>query len=219
MIKLIYLITPPIIFNFLKRIDDYFRAKLNKKREIKIFNGESELFENSLKTSTVYGEYGVGDSTVFALNNSKVKIYAVDTSTQWIENVKNRVAKSQNIENLNLNYIDLGNLSNWGHPISYSNREKFVNYRESIWTYELKPDLVLIDGRFRVACFLTCLKYGNKGTKIIFDDYLEREKYHIVEIFLKPKKIVGRQALFKIDKEFDTEMLDYFISKFEYVFD
>ena len=31
---------------------------------------------------------GVGDSTVFALNNSKVKIYSVDTSAEWIDNVK-----------------------------------------------------------------------------------------------------------------------------------
>ena len=219
MIKLIYLITPPIIFNFLKRIEDLFRSRVNKKREIKIFDGESELFESLLKNSTVYGEYGVGNSTIFALNNSKVKIYSVDTSAEWIDNVKKSIIKNKNINNLTINHIDLGNLSDWGHPRSYSKRGKFVDYRESIWTHNLKPDLVLIDGRFRVACFLTCLKHGDIGTKIIFDDYLERERYHIVEIFLKPEKIVGRQALFKIDKEFDTEKLENLILKFEYVFD
>ena len=33
MIKLIYLITPPIIFNFLKRIEDLFRSRVNKKEK------------------------------------------------------------------------------------------------------------------------------------------------------------------------------------------
>ena len=33
-------------------------------------------------------------------------------------------------------------------------------------------DCVLVDGRFRVCCFLTSLKNAEQGTRIIFDDYV-----------------------------------------------
>ena len=41
-------------------------------------------------------------------------------------------------------------------------------------------DLVLIDGRFRVACCLKCYNIISKNCVIAFDDFLNREHYHIV---------------------------------------
>lgn len=41
-------------------------------------------------------------------------------------------------------------------------------------------DLILIDGRFRVACCLHCYNIIDKNTCIIFDDFLNRPEYHIV---------------------------------------
>jgi hypothetical protein len=38
----------------------------------------------------------------------------------------------------------------------------------------VKPDLVLIDGRFRLACFLHPLLAAAPGTPILFDDYTNR---------------------------------------------
>ena len=42
------------------------------------------------------------------------------------------------------------------------------------------------------------LKKSKQGTKIIFDDYKNRPHYHIVENFIKPKKIYFDQALFVV---------------------
>lgn len=41
-------------------------------------------------------------------------------------------------------------------------------------------DLILIDGRFRVACCLKVFKQINKECFIAFDDFLDRKVYHIV---------------------------------------
>ena len=92
-------------------------------------------------------------------------------------------------------------------------------YREVIWNKPSKIDTVLIDGRFRVASFLTTLLYCEKGTKIIFDDYVTRSKYHIVEMFEQPIKSQGRQSLFIASNDYDKELLKKYIDKFEYVFD
>src|SRR5699024_4064786 len=81
---------------------------------------------------------------------------------------------------------------------SYTKMDNFDSYFNWIWKQKEKPDVVLIDGRFRVACFLTSVLYANPNTKIIFDDYTDRTYYHIVETVL-PKKDLNfntRQALF-----------------------
>ena len=55
----------------------------------------------------------------------------------------------------------------------------------------------MIDGRFRVACALNCFNYISDNTLIVFDDFLDREYYHIVldyyEIFEKGNNLVVLQ--------------------------
>jgi hypothetical protein len=59
-----------------------------------------------------------------------------------------------------------------------------INYSEHIKNLEkeeqLKIDLVLIDGRFRVACCLKCYNVISNDCLIIFDDFLKRPQYNIV---------------------------------------
>ena len=50
-------------------------------------------------------------------------------------------------------WYDLGEIGEWGNPLSYDKHQNIPKYIESIWTENIKPDLVLIDGRFRIACF------------------------------------------------------------------
>ena len=65
------------------------------------------------------------------------------------------------------------------------------------------PDLILIDGRYRVLCALQIYKFIEKNklfnTKIIFDDYKNRKQYHIVSKFFKVK-IYEDMALLKFKK-------------------
>tara|TARA_B100000575_G_C22954512_1_gene551849 strand:+ start:98 stop:802 length:705 start_codon:yes stop_codon:yes gene_type:complete len=181
-----------------------------------LFQGNDLLFKQTLLEVDLYGEYGVGESTLWVFNNTKAKIMAVDTSKKWISTVKSKIGPSKKIT---IEWIDLGDLGAWGKPISYKKREFIYNYLESIWLKKEKPQLVLIDGRFRVACFLFSIIAGSPGTKIIFDDYINRPHYHVVEEFIKPTEICGRQALFVIPDNIDEENIQKNITKFLYVMD
>jgi hypothetical protein len=88
--------------------------------------------------------------------------------------------------------------------------ENFYLYFEGIWTGQVTPDVVLIDGRFRVSCFLTSILRAQPGTAIIFDDYVSREFYHVVERLISPSYHDGRQAIFKVrpmNEEMRAEVL------------
>ena len=180
-----------------------------------LFDGDSELFKKYLDKSRIYGEYGVGVSTVFANRYNNKHTIAVDSDKNWILNIKKNLLDSNNLE---ITHIDLGKLKTWGTPEGYEFRQNFKKYLSAIWVKSLKPDIVLVDGRFRVACFLTSLLNADEGSIIIFDDYTLRPEYHIVEIFEKPIETNGRQAAFKVSGNYDTKELKYFIEKFEFVF-
>tara|TARA_B100000900_G_scaffold415810_1_gene447301 strand:- start:45 stop:752 length:708 start_codon:yes stop_codon:yes gene_type:complete len=180
-----------------------------------LFDGDGELFEKYVGKSKIYGEYGVGVSTVFANKYKNKHTIAVDSDKNWILNIKKNLLNSKNLE---ITHIDLGKLKNWGTPEGYEYRHNFTKYLNAIWVKSLKPDLVLVDGRFRVACFLTSLLNADKGSIIIFDDYISRPEYHIVEIFEKPIETNSRQAAFKVSGNYDSKELKFLIEKFEFVF-
>jgi hypothetical protein len=65
----------------------------------------------------------------------------------------------------------------WGYPGPYSNRDSWISYSSPPKT---PVDLILIDGRFRVACALKCFSIIGSDTILLFDDFLNRPEYHIV---------------------------------------
>ena len=184
-----------------------------------LFDGDDSLFKDLLKNSKNYGEYGCGLSTEWVLNNTNANILSVDSSKEWIDKIS-----SKNVEyekRLKLQHIDLGKVENWGRPVGYEKSYNFINYFNWIWTQDILPDTVLIDGRFRVCCFLTSIKYANENTKIIFDDYNNRPYYHVVEKFIKKEQTCGRQTLFivKNKNKINFDLLNIEINNFHYVMD
>ena len=94
-----------------------------------------------------------------------------------------------------------------------------INYISNVWTFNLKADVILIDGRFRVASFLFSLINAKEGSIIIFDDYTDRSHYHVVEEILEVYKKCGRQVVFKVPKVFNKHLAEELLQKFIYVMD
>ena len=180
-----------------------------------IFDGDDYLFKQYLLKCNLYFEYGVGASTNWVLENTQSNIICVDTDKKWIDNIK-VLNKSSRIK---LNWVNLGDLENWGRPKSYYYRERFFDYISNVWNFNEKADVILIDGRFRVACFLYSLINAKINSLIIFDDYNNRPYYHIVEEIVPIYKICGRQALFKVPKFFNKKSAQKLLDNFTYVFD
>ena len=170
-------------------IRKFYFKKINKSSEL-LFDGDDALFKEILRTCQVYAEYGCGASTLWVGKNTKCSIYSVDTSSDWIERV---LLNGKRSDNIHLHHTQVGDIGNWGRPLSYDFCDNFFDYANWFWNMGISPDAVLIDGRFRVCCFLTSLLRAKEGTSIIFDDYTNRRHYKYVERFLKPVATCGRQ--------------------------
>lgn len=161
-----------------------------------------ELLTERLSSSTCFLEYGAGGSTVLAAEMGVPKIYSVESDRSFLFAVKEAVAEVAPATQLFDQYVDIGPTVEWGNPRDSSKAAKWPLYSSSIWSEiiakcEDEPDLVLIDGRFRVASFLATLIFGRPGTTILFDDYLDRPHYHVVEKYLRPVGGAGRMAEFR----------------------
>lgn len=181
-----------------------------------LFDGDDALFKELITNAELYFEYGCGKSTEFVYKYCSASIFSVDTSSDWVNKI-NRLRNEGENSRLNIDWIDVGEVADWGYPISFDMRYNFVKYAESLWSYKKNPDLVLIDGRFRVLCFLNSIKFAEVGTKILFDDYTNRPFYHVAEEFCRKIDVCGRQALFEVSALSKNKINDSIISSFKNV--
>jgi hypothetical protein len=189
---------------------------LRKRNKNFLFDGDDQLFKSIVKTAKVYAEYGVGKSSIWVLQNTTAKVLAVDTSEHWINHVRKEANAADRFD---VDWVNLGEIGWAGRPNNFERRNQFKDYIQSVWSRGAEPDLVLIDGRFRVACFLYSLAKANPGCTILFDDYTNRPNYHLVEEFLQPTGFCGRQGRFKVPEVLDREAILAEADRFTYVMD
>ncbi len=161
------------------------------------------LLRSSLTGARRYLEFGCGLSTQFVARNYECQIRSVETDKTYSSEIQNILR-----ERAEIFHIDLGPVGPWGRPTGYSRRGMFEEYLEVGFSKSYSPDVVLIDGRFRVAAFLTAVLRSAPGTHIVFDDYPGRPQYHVVEEVLTPDETSADQAKFvRPEKIDDSEVL------------
>ena len=139
---------------------------------------------------------------------------SIETSPDW-----HAMMSSKLLGRAQIIHVDLGPTGDWGRPLNYEHRARFLDYCDVGFQEGYQPDLILIDGRFRVACFLTCIAFADPGTKIIFDDYPSRGHYQVVEEVVQPLSVNRRQALFERPEHIDTDRIMALRNQFAFVMD
>lgn len=172
-----------------------------QKPEIRMPRAERELLKCHYEKADVILEYGCGGSTILASEMPGKRIIAVESDQAWCDRLISWFALSQPASMPTLLHVDIGPVGGFGKPVSSRQFEKFPNYSLAVWDRPIfeQPDVVLIDGRARAACFLATIFRTKKPLTILFDDYVDRPKYHCVEKYMEPTRIVGRMAVFQVE--------------------
>lgn len=146
-------------------------------------------------------EYGSGGSTLMAAAQQHSLVMSVESDRAWCDNLQRVVDRDFPKANLRLHWADIGPTGKWGRPVNHRAWEKFAHYPLGVWDmpWFRHPDLILIDGRFRVGCLLAALFRCERPITVLFDDYTPRPHYiQAVESFLRPVEVVGRLARFEL---------------------
>ena len=173
-------------------------------------------------------EYGTGGSTVLALeSHPETVVYACETDSAWLSRLMLHLAEKKISDRVYPVHLDIGSTGAWGVPVfdgelpmTSSRMQKFLQAPLTPWKliqkHEQYPDLVVIDGRWRNACFLATLLFARKKTLVLWDDYLDRSQYHLFETLIGPAHFVGRSAIYEVaPSQYDAaEVIAKYLSVF-----
>jgi hypothetical protein len=168
-------------------------------------------FHEQLEHTRNYLEYGSGGSTICA--NRRVNILvSVDSDRNFLAAVQRVLAadamarerRESRSGMTKLIYVNIGLTVEWGTPAftrpTPRRVHRWEDYPSAPWRYlrsiDQQPDLILVDGRFRVACVLESLLSlsPSSDTRILLDDYISRPHYHVLDRFADVET-VGRMAV------------------------
>ena len=145
-------------------------------------------------------EYGSGGSTILATTIGVSEVISTESDADWLMAIRHKLNQISSSSHVDLIPIDLGPTKAFGFPISDAHWSSYWRYPLSAWLNcaerGLSPRVILIDGRFRVACFLASLIYAPDGAVILFDDYFDRPYYRSIERFVQPVAQYDRAAEF-----------------------
>lgn len=160
----------------------------------------ADFLRKTYRDSTGIVEYGSGGSTLHAARLGKPFI-SIESDYAWTTEIQKTVAGiGRRHQHSDVRWIDIGKTKEWGFPVDTQKHKNYWKYPMSAWTENMgfTPDVVLIDGRMRKACFCAALAMTQKPIRVLFDDYRKRTIYHEVECLIKPTSLVGRMAVFDV---------------------
>lgn len=162
---------------------------------------EGELVAREFAHATSILEYGSGGSTVLAARSTTADVLSIESDPVWAENMTTFLA-SKNLggDRVKIHWSDVGPTGKWGYPKDQSKFRKYPSYAFCPWEdFDVSPDVVLIDGRFRLACFAATLLFVKKPTTVLFGEYAVRKAYQPAGQFAQPVKTMGRMSKFVIE--------------------
>ena len=152
--------TKQVLRNFLIYIDKH--SYIPFFHPFRMTKDEKKLFDDVIRNSKFYLEFGAGGSTFRSLRKSNAIVFSVDSSLEWIKLMEEYVfiKRMQNKKRLKLIHVDIGKTGLWGHPLDAESKELFPSFSSKVFgmlKQDVNLDTILIDGRFRVACTLKAI--------------------------------------------------------------
>lgn len=170
--------------------------------ELTLPEAEAAALTEAYAAADVILEYGSGGSTVLAAEMPGKRVTSVESDPDWAAKMHrwfdhNPPARDSRVDVL---WSNIGKTKMWGHPVDQSEWARFPRYPLGVWMRAdfVPPDVVFVDGRFRVGCALASAYLTEKPITLLFDDFVPRTAYHKVQDYLGPATLIGRMARFDI---------------------
>lgn len=173
----------------------------------RLLDGERELMDHVFATECRrYLEFGLGGSTLLAIRHGAESVVAVDSDPDWVASVRDHpeIAPLTATGAVSVLHADIGPIGPWGAPRDQSQVASWPNYIRLPWTecarWGAMPNVVYVDGRFRVACCLSvalaAAGRGNdgEGPLVMLHDVRD-DRPHYGEIFEFFDTVAGVNSL------------------------
>ena len=171
----------------------------------------AEWLKQRLNRTGMLLEYGSGGSTVLA-NQLGVPAISVESDRFYAAAVRTALPDPRLCQLLT---PKMGVTIQWGMPLIGRRRKgrRYVTAPFDCLGDEF-PDLVLVDGRYRVACALETARRAHLAgatAELVVDDYEGRPFYHDLPDYLGSPRLIARAAVFAVG---DNDIADETVRRF-----
>jgi len=162
---------------------------------------ESVLIREAYAKADVILEYGSGGSTVLAAEMGGKTIFSIENDKFWARTMRRYFIQNPPKSRVEMIWVDTGKTKKWGWPADPEKWTNYAKYPLQIWDRKdfVQPDIVLVDGRFRVGCALATLYRTTKPVTLYVDDFVGRPRYRKIKNYLGTPKLTGRIAEFQVE--------------------
>lgn len=179
---------------------------------------EKAALISCMKESKTYLEFGSGGSTFLALQCDNIdSVISVESDFKWIKYLRKwkYIRNAEKRKTLSFEYIDIGKVGAWGVPVDDSKSGNYPEYSQKIYSkIKQSPNMVFVDGRFRVACAAMTAMKVNEGTRIFVHDFISEEVYSVIDTFLDRVSLHGTLAEFRKKESVSEEFLHEIYEKY-----
>jgi len=179
---------------------------------------EQVLYLSFLRCAKRYFEFGSGGSTYAAAQTVQGSIISVDSSAAWLQRVKEACGAPSARTMPQLLHVDIGEVADWGFPKDEQRRADWPAYHTKVWELpgSTKADYYLVDGRFRVACFLQVVARAERAVPIAIHDFADRPHYHVVFQFADEIARAERMSIFKRKRRLEPDSLQLALDEYRF---
>ncbi|OGZ82916.1 MAG: hypothetical protein A2416_02885 [Candidatus Staskawiczbacteria bacterium RIFOXYC1_FULL_37_52] len=171
---------------------------------------ESDFLKSYLNKNSVALEWGSGWSTVEFAKYAK-EYHSIEHDFCWYRRVKNKIGKNTRIYYAPPDTEDL----KWFPPEKRGDNASFRNYIKFagvLGSLGKRFDIVFIDGRARLECFLEALDYLNSKAVVFIHDF-QRPHYWDAIKHYRIVDIIGNMAALEKNNSLCREKDRYFLIK------
>lgn len=142
---------------------------------------DQAMLRSYAEKATSVLEFGIGGSTGIFAEYEHLHLTGIDSHPDWIAhcNADPRIAALEAKGQLSLHHVDIGPVREWGFPADPATARKWPRYSLDIWQKlgSQEPDMVFVDGRFRLSCALQSLLRLPDLKYLSMHDFWNREHY------------------------------------------
>lgn len=181
-----------------------------------------ELLEELCLNKNVV-EFGGGGST-FQISKIARTLTTIESDKYFANLLKSKLEFKSTSCPVYILYANIGITKIYGAPIdslSFIYRNRYPSYTDIYFKNLISyppVDVIIIDGRFRLATALATLLHINHRYTLIFDDYYSRDYYHVFDEFSKTGTKLGDTLIVTLNPlEVDRQRVTYLynLSKFD----
>lgn len=139
------------------------------------------LWVSFLHPHTRYFEWGSGFTTRTSDKLAR-QVVSIEGSHEWYMHMK----KYSFSAHMQLRYVDIGKTEAFSWPVNQSFGRRYIHAIEEYGPWQ---DVVLVDGRFRVACALAAFRHLAPGGKLLVHDFGRKEYHKLLEFYTNEQEV------------------------------